>query len=367
MARMDMFTIAPADAQRPRNDHASMVELRDGRLMLAYIEFCGGDELIGHDHAPSSIVSVISGDGGRTWTDRRVLAATRPGETNVYHPCLLRLKSGDILFFHLRYQQLKEGEPTQVASCISRSTDDGRTFSDPEQPATLQGVSDCNGLVMLSTGRIILPTSRTLGEWCSLTASGEAGDHSICLCCHSDDNGRTWAECKSTVDLPRRGAMEPHVAELRDGRLLMTMRTELGAVFQSHSADGGDTWSLPQTTGLKAPESMPCLVRIPRTGDLLLVWNDSPFEPKYDHSGRRTPLTVAISTDDGRTWKNRKNLETDPAYEFTNPGCHFTSAGKVLITYVASKMDNPNPPGRLGRSRMPLKAVLADLEWFYES
>jgi len=366
MARMEIFTIAPADAQHPRNDHASMVELRDGRLMLAYIEFCGGEELIGHDHAPSNIVAVESSDGGRTWGNGRVLATNNAGDANVYHPCLLRLRSGEILFLHLRYHQLKEGEAVKVSAWLSRSSDDGKTFSTPLQPPTLQGASDCNGLVLLSTGRIILPTDRTQGVWCGVTAAGEAADHSICGCCFSDDNGLTWSENRNWIDLPRRGAMEPHVAELRDGRLLMTMRTELGAIFQSYSTDGGETWSLPQTTGLKAPESMPCLVKIPRTGDLLLIWNNSLFDPKYDHSGKRTPLTVAISTDDGRSWKNVKNIETDPNYEFTNPGCHFTSKGKVLMTYVASKMDDPNPPGRLGRSRMPLKAVLADLEWLYE-
>ena len=160
--------------------------------------------------------------------------------------------------------------------------------------------------------------------------------------------------------------MEPHIVELKDGRLLMYMRTELGAVFQSESGDGGAIWSKPQTTGLKAPESMPCLTTIPKTGDLLLIWNNGFYDPDFDHCGKRTPLTVAISRDEGKTWENFKDIETDPTYEFTNPSCHFTSRDKVIITYVASKMDNPNPPGRLGRSCMPLKEAIADVEWFYE-
>ena len=55
---------------------------------------------------------------------------------------------------------------------------------------------------------------------------------------------------------PRHGSAS--IVELRDGRLLMHMRTQLGAVFQSDSTDGGATWSKPQTTGLRAPQSMPC-------------------------------------------------------------------------------------------------------------
>ena len=52
--------------------------------------------------------------------------------------------------------------------------------------------------------------------------------------------------------------------------------------------------------------------------------------------------------------------------EFANPSCHFTSAGKAIIMYEASRMDNPDPPGRLGRSCMPMKAAVADIDWFYE-
>jgi hypothetical protein len=139
----------------------------------------------------------------------------------------------------------------------------------------------------------------------------------------------------------------------------------LGAVFKSHSPDRGLTWTKAQTTGLSAPNSLPCLVRIPRTGDLLLIWNHSRYDPEFDHHGRRSPLSTAISRDDGRSWENIKNIETDPTWEFTNPTCRITTQDQVIITYVASPMDNPDPPGRLGRSRMSLRAAIGDVEEFY--
>ena len=162
-----------------------------------------------------------------------------------------------------------------------------------------------------------------------------------------------------------RGAMEPHIIERSDGTLLMTLRTQLGAVFKSTSSDGGVNWSLAQTTGIRAPESMPCMIKIPQTGDLLLIWNDSLYHPHYDHYGKRTPLTAAISRDEGETWENFKNIETDPVFEFTNPACFFIG-DQVIIIYEASRMDNPEPPGRLGRSRMSMKAAYADIDWFYD-
>lgn len=44
-------------------------------------------------------------------------------------------------------------------------------------------------------------------------------------------------------------------------------------------------WSDAQTTGLQSPESFPGLIRTAQTGDLMLTWNDSPYDPKFDHYG----------------------------------------------------------------------------------
>ena len=366
MGKIDVITIVEANDNYPRHDSATIVELRDGRLMLAWMEHLGGGE-IGHDHAPCNIASMISSDGGYTWTDHRILVENNPGDVNIHFPCFLRLKSGDILFYYQRRHELAPGEPMKSTSYVCRSGDEGETFSSPRKHDVIQN-NDMSGnlLTQLSSGRVILGNERTLGNWCGVTAKGATADHAVAGCCYSDDDGDSWKPCETWVDLPRRGAMEPHIVELKDGRLLMYMRTELGAVFQSESGDGGAIWSKPQTTGLKAPESMPCLTKIPKTGDLLLIWNNGFYDPDFDHCGKRTPLTVAISRDEGKTWENFKDIETDPTYEFTNPSCHFTSRDKVIITYVASKMDNPNPPGRLGRSCMPLKEAIADVEWFYE-
>ena len=355
MASIQIRTILDASPQFPRHDSATVVELTGGRLMLAWMEHVGGDE-IGHDHSLCNIGSMVSCDGGTTWADRKILVENAPGDVNIHYPCFLRLQSGEILFHYVRQHELKPAEPMKLSTLLCRSTDECETFS---EPITL----DCRGrpLSQLSTGRVIIPSQKQLGTWCG------PEDRQLAGCYYSDDAGHSWTQSAGWVDLPLRGAMEPHIAELRDGRLLMVMRTQLGAIFQSESADGGDTWSKPQTTCLRGPESMRCLVRVPRNGDLLLIWNNSEYDPQFDHFGKRTPLTVALSKDDGQTWENRKDLETDPTVEFTNPSCHFTSDGKVLITYMASPMDNPDPPGQLGRSHMPLKLAIADLEWFYQS
>ena len=63
MSSIDVFTVAGASPKLPRHDSATIVELTDGRLLLAWMRHTGG-EMIGHDHAPCDIASMISSDGG---------------------------------------------------------------------------------------------------------------------------------------------------------------------------------------------------------------------------------------------------------------------------------------------------------------
>lgn len=128
--------------------------------------------------------------------------------------------------------------------------------------------------------------------------------------------------------------MEAHVEELRDGRLLMIMRTQLGAVFQSHSADGGETWSKAQTTGLRSPETCPELIRL-STGDLMIVWCNAEYDPEFaSHYGKRSPLTVALSRDEGATWTCVRNLADNPCLGYYNPVAFCTRQGRVIVSYT---------------------------------
>ena len=248
MQDLQILTAVEATPERPRHDSATIVELKDGRLLLAWMEHVGGD-LIGHDHSPCNIASMVSRDGGKTWGGRKILVENNPGDTNIHFPFFLRLDDGGILLYYLRHHSLVPGSPVLSSAFICRSDDEAETFSTPARHEIRGEI-----LSQLSTGRIILTRTKALhGVW------GGPLDHHVAGCHFSDDRGESWQDCGNWVDLPLRGAMEPHVAELRDGRLLMYLRTQLGAVFQSTSSDGGESWSAAQTTALRAPESMPCL------------------------------------------------------------------------------------------------------------
>ncbi len=366
----EIVMVAEATEEHPRHGGADMVELKDGSIFMSkMLIHKSGLTLQAGDDAPSDLITLVSRDGGRTWGDHRIFLKPKADEWAAYTPGFLRLQNGDILFRYEMYHHFVQNEPYSVSSYVCRSQDECETFSDPVTIWSRSGhhTGSQNDLRQLSTGRIVIPTCYMEGTALQDEGKGLAPTNtSVAGCFYSDDGGETWKECDNYVYLPMRGSMEPKIAELKDGRLMMVMRTQLGSVFQSFSEDGGQSWSNAQTTGLRSPESCPLLMRIPQTGDLLLIWNDSPYDPKFDHYGVRSPLSAAISRDEGRTWRKSKAIETDPEWEFTNPVAIVTSQGTLLVAYEASKYAGLVPPGKLGRSRMHLKLAIIELDWLYE-
>ena len=146
----------------------------------------------------------------------------------------------------------------------------------------------------------------------------------------------------------------------KSGKLLAVLRTSLGAVYKSSSNDDGVTWTKPVSTGLAAPASTPLLKKLPGSEDLLLVWNNiyDPKHPDFQNGhGPRNPLTSAISTDGGKTWRNLKTIED------RNPGASSTPAitfvgGEALLTY------NTQPYALSKRELYSVRLKIIPIDWF---
>ncbi len=358
-SKIETLFVARATAEHPRHSEAAVIELAGGDLFIAWQEYRAGGTG-DSDFAPNSLVCMRSRDGGWTWGERRTLVATPEGFTNSYSPSLVRLPTGEIVLTFMHYHSFdragKRLYPPTAAHCwVSR--DECATF---EPRGTLWGEEPIqfasSTLKRLGSGRLLLPVSRDAGDKSRV-------DHYEAGTCASDDGGATWQLSEAWCDVPKRGAMEPHVEELRDEWLLIVMRTQMGSIYRSFSTDGGKNWSAGESLGIRAPESCPALARIPSTGHLLLVWNDN-FDPNhYSHGGKRTPLVAAISIDEGATWSKPRPIETDPACAFTNPGIAFTSTGKMIFNYWTSQY---RPNGAMGDDRIHLKLAIADVAWLYD-
>lgn len=349
-----IVTIAQSTPRHPRHSEPAMIELKDGSLMIVWQEY-DGSGLGAEDNAPGHLSTMVSRDGGRTWGDYRVLVENLPGDVNVYSPSLIRALDGDILLVFFRYNVLEAGKPPQMSAYLWRSRDEGKTFAETSVLWSRQPLAFASGVLKrLKNGRLLLPIGRQTGSTWSPT------DHEASGSAYSDDDGRSWTISDSRVDLPMRGAMESHVAQLSNGGVLMVVRTQLGAVFQSRSSDGGITWSKPQTTGLRAPESCPELVNLPGSNDLLIVWNNSEYDMNFgSHYGKRSPLTVAISKDDGGTWSKPKNVVDDPKRCYSNPVFCFLRSGNCVLAWFEMGYDEK----WCMSGNIDLRAAVFDRSW----
>ncbi len=304
-----------------RSMPGSIVELTDGRLLMAYQQYNAEGQGMG------AIAARYSSDKGKTWSEETCLIPKpKPAAKDVYcHPSLLRLANGQLL---LSYIYGSGADPLFGHNYYRRSDDDGKTWGDQLIVAPCPGYNIVHNdkFIQLSTGRIIAPIEKEKVA----SADGHAGYVSLTV--YSDDNGYSWTPSGNTVDMLPVEAQEPHVVELKDGRVLMLMRTYSGSVAKSVSTDQGRTWSKGEMIpALPLPPNSSALnvKRIPATGDLLLLRCSG--APKENRS-IRTPFVAVISRDDGATWENERIIMGDPADDYGYPSLMFTD-GPAIISY----------------------------------
>ncbi len=336
--------VYPATAENPRYSEGTILTLHDGRILYATTEFVGG----GSDFSTASIIARESNDGGRTWGPSRVLQEN-VGQRNVMSASLCYLAAPHREETPIGLFYLVKNGVDDLDVYLRKSVDQARTFGEPILVSDTPGYHVMNNdrVTLLSSGRLLAPVAST--------ADVRTENHFVSYCFLSDDGGTTWRAGRDKVDLPKRGAMEPEVIEMQDGRVAMILRTQLGHIAVSYSTDGGESWSEPSSWGVRAPEAPATLRRIPATGDLLLIWNDT-FTDGSDHGGKRTPLTAAVSTDEGQSWQHRRNLETrdDETYAYTSLTFHHDRA---LLSYYVRDESN-------GRISSRFRSV--PISWFYQ-
>ena len=130
---------------------------------------------------------------------------------------------------------------------------------------------------------------------------------------YSSDHGKTWNVAASGTP---KGitSNENQIVQLRDGSLMMNMRSSYSANRDVHSIgraisvtrDMGRTWTEHPTSGKALPEPG-CCAGLLAHGDLLVFSN--PPNPKW--AGNRTRMTLKFSRDDGKSWPEEYHLLLD--------------------------------------------------------
>jgi len=340
--------IARATDANPRHTEADVLVRRDGSLLVAWSDFYAGSR----DDAPARISAAVSSDGGRTWAPRFTLQENTGG-ANVMSVSFVRSRTGDVLFFYLQKNSL-----TDLKAYVRRSTDDARTWGEPVLVTADPGYHVMNNarVIQLRSGRLLAPVAST-------KQVGTKNDDFRTSVYLSDDDGRTWRRSRTLLSAPKRGAMEPGLVELKDGRVMQIIRTQTGFIWRSFSSDGGETWTDASPWDIESPES-PATLAVTPGGDWLLVWNpkvvwSNPEKTVLgaNHGGARTPLASMVSADEGRTWSRPRNLEGNPESTFAYTSVTFHD-GRALLTYY----DFPK-----GGKLLSLKFKSVPLAWFRTS
>lgn len=327
VAGVEKNRLLPPGPGNARNSEGDLIQLKDGRVLFVYTHFTGG----GSDHAAGHLAGRFSSDGGRSWTAEDVLIVPQSGGFNDMSVSLLRLQNGNIALFYARKNSLLDCRPV-----MRISADEAKTWSEPVECITDEigyYVLNNDRVIQLADGRLIMAVAlHNTADYAEPNWKGHV------MCYLSDDDGATWRRntsvlAPSKADGSRLVAQEPGLVELKDGRLMMFIRSDAGSQLISYSEDRGETWTEAQSSEIISPVSPATIERIPTTGDLLMAWNNH-REVDEALKSKRTPYAVAISKDEGKTWSNIRTLEDDVNGWYCYTAMDFID-GHVLLGHCA--------------------------------
>lgn len=288
--------------------HAATIAETPEGLVCA---FFGGTK----ERHPDVCIYVSRFEEGK-WTAPREVANGVIDDENrqpTWNPVLFQIPDGELLLFY------KVGpSPSTWQGMLTRSSDNGKTWSQPDSlPKGYIGPVK-NKPALLSDGTLICPSSTEGDGW---RIHFEI----------TKDFGKTWTKTEAINNPKVYNAIQPSILQYKDGRLQILCRSRNSVVASAWSSDSGKTWGLMQASGLPNNNSGTDAVSL-KDGRQLIVYNHvkTPIGAKKGH---RTPLNVAVSND-GKHWEAALVLEDSEISQYSYPSVIQGSDGMVHIIYT---------------------------------
>lgn len=358
-----------------QNHAANLLPLPNGDLLCTW--FGGTQEGIADISAYYSRLK----KGSNTWTKATKLSddATRSEQNPLFF-----LDPENVLW--LLYTAQVSGNQDTAIVRYRKSKDFGETWGpintlleDPDK-----GIFIRQPIAVMPNGDWLLPVFYCIAK------PGEkwVGSYDTSGVMISKDKGETWFN----VDIPDSlGCVHMNIMMLQDNSLYALFRSRWADnIYESRSNDGGYTWSKPIPTILPNNNSS-IQATVLNNGHIALVFNNSSAKDAkerrvslYDEiedtsstnkkeaaiidgqknafwGAPRAPMSLAISTDNGKTWSYIRNLDEGDGYcmsnnskdklnrEFSYPSIKQGFDGKLHIAYTYF--------------RMAIKYVVVDENW----
>lgn len=320
-------TVASQNAQSLAQGDDAVTFSRDGIAYHSYISF-DGIRVPRPKRAVSGILISSSANGGLTWNDPvpaiNHFNSVTPFEDKPYVVTDNELDSpnkGNVYLSWTRFDVYGSSNPEDHSQIyFSRSIDKGKTFSMPFR------ISDTGGDCLDSDNTVegAVPVVGTKGEVYVVWA-GPKG----LVFKKSVDGGLTFARDKVIAGMPGGWDMSIKGIDRSNGMPVTGVDTSAGArrgtiyvnwiderngdpdVFLASSVDGGETWSAPARVNDDALKNgkeqfFTWMAVDPIDGSVNIIFYD-----RRDTQGTLTGLTLARSTNGGRTFVNYK-LDQEP-------------------------------------------------------
>ncbi|KAI6382215.1 hypothetical protein MCOR25_000804 [Pyricularia grisea] len=234
--------------------------------------------------------------------------------------------------------------------CLVRrriSTDLGKTWGEPAELFPDRGIFVRQPIIVLNDKNgpgkdvWVLPVFHCRAEegveW--------VGNDDVSAVRYSEDSGKTW---KESMVPESRGAVHMNIRPdpSSPGKYVGVYRSRWADNIYLSRSDDCINWTKPEPTELPNPNSGICLGVLPKSGKLALVYNDSRATPDmvqrtglYDDietdgpklkkqavigdkaaiwGTPRSKMTLALSSDGGRTWPEKRLLEEGDGFCLTN-------------------------------------------------
>jgi len=297
---------------------ASLAELPDGTLAAVWY---GGS----YEYWPDVTIYFATQTGG-IWSSERPIMTLQQVEHDLGRP--LKCPGNAVLManpdgsLRLLFITIAMGKwsGSQMNSCLSR--DVGATWS-PVERLTLSPLFNFSELVR-NRPIELQKQARSDNDWCVPLYQEFIGKFPELLWL-KEDHG-TLLSTKSRV-VGGCATLQPSLVPLDAKRGVMLLRdyTENKRIFISRTENAGISWSKPVPTNLPNPDAGISGIRL-SDGRLLVAFNNSVVA--------REKLSLAVSHDEGKSWKILVMLDNDPDSYSSYPFILRTSDGMLHIAYT---------------------------------